>query len=457
MHKKNLFFIIFIIIFTSYIYILINQTTSQKSLFFILIISLLFVLFTLIVYVPFLSTSFFFIVFYIMLFYVQPLIFYFTDLEYNYSFIEVRTLITLIVIGMHLFLLGWSLVVTHNKQTISFNVDFELIKKAVRWLMFLSLSAIILLFIDAKTLDILSLSRMELKNSGSLIRLFSTFLLYTTSILFFLVFFTKDKRKNINIFFWIIFILVFEIVVFSFFRTRSLMVAHFSAALVGYYYSNLYLSGSQRKLKYIKKVTIYLFGTLLGILAIVSRFLRGFLEPGASLDNFSIDWKIFLQKSVEAGDLGYSEVVLKIINLVPNTYPFFDGQSYYRIFFIMIPRSIWENKPINTESIVASWLYPELPGMSLPPGIIGDLYINFGISGIIFMLFFGILFSFFDRKTSITNFMFWSVSATWVFHLVRGGFTNPILIMAFLALNIIIIKKFIFNQVIVTNQKEPLK
>ena len=215
------------------------------------------------------------------------------------------------------------------------------------------------------------------------------------------------------------------------------MVGHFSAVFMGMYFSSFFTivdksSNSDEiinklKLKIKKfKMIIALSGIFVG--SIIFRFLRGYLEPGQNLANFDMNMKVFFERSIESGDLGYAPVVMQLISLVPDTYDYLLGQSYFRLIFVVIPRAIWEKKPQNTQRIVASWLKPEIMGLTLPPGINGDSYINFGILGIVIMIFFGIFFKSIDSKLTLKNVLIWGSSPVWIFHLVRGGFTNPLLI-----------------------------
>lgn len=455
MNYKKILYSSFLLVMSGLILIFIINSTNQQEVLRNLLFSLPLVLLYLFMFVRFLSSTFFFTVFYLMLFYVQPTVYYLTDGYYIYELGNVKTLIILTVLGLHLFMVG-SMFFTNKKPiTLNIQIQYWKIKKAVNLTFLIALISIVLLFIDAGTLNLLNMSRMDLKNSGSLIRLASTFGLYLTSVLFFLIFFTVKKRSKFNLFIWVLFVIFFEVLVFMFFRTRSLMVVHLSACLVGYYYSYAYYS-DKYKAKSKKGVTL-LFGVLIICLAIVTRFFRGYLQPESNISNFEFNWKVFLEKSVESGDLGYSGTVLKVIHLVPNMYDYLSGQSYFRLFFIAIPRSIWSDKPKNTETLVGSWLHPGVEGMSVPPGIIGDLYINFGILGVVLMFGFGVFFSLLDRKLSAQNFILWSVSATWIFHLVRGGFTNPIVIFGVLYLFIYLINKRYLKEDSLQDEKQSAR
>jgi hypothetical protein len=132
------------------------------------------------------------------------------------------------------------------------------------------------------------------------------------------------------------------------------------------------------------------------------------------------------------GDLGFAPVVFDVLAYVPERADYLYGQSYYRLLFAPIPRLIWPDKPPNTQRIVASWLHPGVAQQTTPPGIQGDLYINFGYAGVLGFLVFGWMLGLLDRERGLFRALAVGGGVTPVFHLVRGGFTNPMLLLAVL-------------------------
>ncbi len=82
----------------------------------------------------------------------------------------------------------------------------------------------------------------------------------------------------------------------------------------------------------------------------------------------------------------------------------------------------------NTQRIVAQWINPGLESYTAPPGIIGDLYINFGIVGILGMVVFGIVLGRIEKMRGLVSFIYSGAVFMPIFHLVRGGFTNLVMI-----------------------------
>lgn len=418
---------------------------TENSILFCFILTSIVVIYYLFYKIKFLSSTFIFIVFFIMLFFIQPIYYFFTVGSYGQFDIEIlRIYVILANVGILLFLMGNQILSNQSRIISKIYLDKESADKTIRIIFGVTILSIVLCFIDAGTLNIMNLSRLELKGGTNLIRLIATFGFYITSIMFFLVFFTVKSRKKSNVLMWIVIFILIELVIFALFRTRSLMVAHSMAVMIGYYYSSFYAYNKYKNL-FTPKFTVLLLGVVLFITAISTRFFRGYLQPTSNLNDFNFDIGLFLERSIESGDIGYSKTVMRVIEYSLEHDILLYGQSYYRLLFTVIPRSIWPNKPENTQQIVADWLEPAAIGLSLPPGIIGDVFINFGIFGVILMFVFGFIFSLFDNKMYIGNFLLWGTSATWIFHLVRGGFTNPIITFLVLLIAIIFINKYLLS------------
>lgn len=175
---------------------------------------------------------------------------------------------------------------------------------------------------------------------------------------------------------------------------------------------------------------------LLGAVAVVGlsyvRVARGLFEQRGVAGLVEVDIGEALVYNMRRGDLGFAPVVFDVLAYVPERADYLYGQSYYRLLFTPIPRTIWPDKPPNTQRIVASWLRPGVAQQTTPPGIQGDLYINFGYAGVLGFLAFGWMFGLLDRERGLIRALAVGGGVTPVFHLVRGGFTNPMLLLAVL-------------------------
>lgn len=134
-----------------------------------------------------------------------------------------------------------------------------------------------------------------------------------------------------------------------------------------------------------------------------------------------------LEHTFAGGDFGFSIFLRKAMTYFPDSHPYLRGQSYYRLLFVPIPRAIWPGKPENTNRIFARVVDPDLGrrNVTIPPGIVGDLYINFGPLGVVGMMVFGGLFGR-EPYRRFRDLVFLAGMGNWVFHLTRGALTNPI-------------------------------
>lgn len=385
---------------------IILNATSTKYLVIPYIISLLLIFIYVVDNVIFLSTTFFFIMFYVMLFYIQP-IYSYTIKNFLAYPIEVHRIYAGITInGIILFIIG-NLIVKKSKNKFKPSRMQIINLKYVNYfklILFILIFTVIVLIVASKGVSLFIYgSRVGLKQEMGYVGLLINYLGYVFSILVFLTFFSIKKTKSkLSICMWLLFLSLIEAFYIFAFRLRSFLVGHFLSAFMGLYFGDFFITVEDRngeccksdgiKLWFKKLNALIWLGGIL-ILGTTFRFLRGYLEPGQSISNFSFNLNNFIELSIASGDLGYAKLVMSLINIVPSVHNYLMGQSYYRILFIMIPRFIWKNKPLNTQRIVASWLKPEVIGLTLPPGINGDFYINFGVSGVLVMMLFGIFFA----------------------------------------------------------------
>jgi hypothetical protein len=73
-----------------------------------------------------------------------------------------------------------------------------------------------------------------------------------------------------------------------------------------------------------------------------------------------------------------------IVDEVPDRVPFLYGQSFYGWLFVLVPSSVWPDKPIFAEMapILAHDIFLE-PTNNIPPGLVGEAWLNFGWLGLL--------------------------------------------------------------------------
>ncbi|MCC8252540.1 O-antigen polymerase [Vibrio campbellii] len=236
---------------------------------------------------------------------------------------------------------------------------------------------------------------------------------------------------------------ILMIMVFLFLRTRTYLLGPIVTMAFGFLFSIIGRKSESISISGRQYIKIAMFAIIIISLAASARFIRGIIEVGEGSLNFGL----IAEKTLVEGDLGYGHMIDKIIKYSDDFDIKLYGQSYYRLILSPIPRSIYEGKPENTQRIVGKWLYPNSTFMTVPPGIQGDAYINFGVLGVVVFIIFGSVCRVIDNNISVVNGIFVASSFMPMFHLVRGGFTNPIIILAFtyifavVVYNVFIIKK----------------
>lgn len=384
--------------------------------------------------VNFLSTTFYFIGFYFALFFIQPILTYALELPIlNYPVNIHKSYAYLSNVGISFFLLGNCIISKKVSKEPFININFQ--QKHVKrlYLFLVAVLVVVLLYVTVAVgwSTVFNGSRSQLKEVG-----IGGFIPQIISFLFFITFMYRQKKvKKILSILLLIFI---SYIFMMLFRTRSHLVNFGISALSGIYFSNQVLQKNskvniKKAIKQNKKKILIGFIIIFSF-SVMFRFYRGSLEPGNDKSNFNLSFKDAIMLSIEDGDLGYGGTVMDLIDLVPSVHDYLHGQSYYRILFTPIPRIIWPEKLPNTQVIVASWLNPDMIGLTIPPGIIGDTYINFGYLGIVIMMIFGMFFGILDSKYNSLTLFLWSSSSMWIFHLVRGGFTNPLIIFSLILL-----------------------
>ena len=217
------------------------------------------------------------------------------------------------------------------------------------------------------------------------------------------------------------------------YRSRTAMIASVISCVIGLLLKHrviiMHTQQPLQRLPWIRRLVFVSALTASVFIGGVSlRFLRGFISRPESVHLDAPTIQAWVRLTFEGGDLGYTPTMRAAYTVFPSSHTFLLGQSYYRVLLAPIPRFIFPTKPENTQRIFCRVVNPELAdvGGTIPPGIIGDLYINFGHLGLIGMFFYGMLLSR-GRFWCIRHWLFLGGTTTWLFHFVRGGFTNPLI------------------------------
>lgn len=220
---------------------------------------------------------------------------------------------------------------------------------------------------------------------------------------------------------------------FLIYRTRTLLVASVLAWAIAQISRSFFVTIGPKPIRRPMPLVLRLAMAVgIPLIVLVGISLQ-YMRYAHTVRDYSFDEKragYLLEHTFAGGDLGYTMFLREAMARFPSSVPYLWGQSYYRLLFVPIPRSVWPGKPENTERIFARALDPALgdTGTTIPPGIVGDQYINFGHLGVLGMFMFGIFFGN-ERYRQFSDVIFLAGSGLWLIHLVRGAFTNPLLIL----------------------------
>ena len=131
---------------------------------------------------------------------------------------------------------------------------------------------------------------------------------------------------------------------------------------------------------------------------------------------------------------------------------FLYGSTALSLLLRPIPRTYLPDKPLETGPLITRWLYPQAANadIAFAPSLLGEMYINFSVFGIIFGFFLlGLLVCILEYLISHTNSMaaVWFHSLSWSipFNWLSSGFNGPGtifgLLSAFYVLTILIIMR----------------
>lgn len=367
------------------------------------------------------------------LFYVGTIVSLFFDWEVKPSIQSQKTYVLITVCGFHLligtyfltsFVIRSKAISPINPKKMTLNITNVKWKFRV-FVIFLCIMISLFLFFKFDTL--VTTTRATVKSLG--------YVGYFSYLMFFLAvsyslagfFFRIDKSKSKYI--YIYYLLLSMLLAFIVFKTRTGLLLPLSSFIFGYIILaenvNVINKQSITITKAINRLTLTICVFISLLFVISMRFIRGLMETGSTDFNISV----VLKRTFNGGDLGYGILSSEVIDYVQTRGIYLDGDSYLRLFYIFIPRSLWEDKPISTQRIVGEWLMPAVPNMTIPPGFFADAYINFGLLGLIVFMYFGFIFALIDMKirSGFIYLIYLSFSFTFLFHLARGALVNPLI------------------------------
>ncbi len=147
-----------------------------------------------------------------------------------------------------------------------------------------------------------------------------------------------------------------------------------------------------------KRALIILASGLLLLLAVMT-LLRSVAQSGTVVESTTDSLRESAGNALVFNrNFGDMATAAHVINAVPEAIPYQDGRTILTYALAPLPRVLWPDKPvINVGPLIGLNIYG-LERAGVPPGFVGDLYLNFGTSGVLIgAVLIGRLLRMFDR------------------------------------------------------------
>ena len=227
-------------------------------------------------------------------------------------------------------------------------------------------------------------------------------------------------NKKLSLFFLLFFIIV--LFLFISLGERGHLIGLIISLLTCYHYVK----------NRVKILPLAVFGVILALFLVVSGQYREFTAYGYKIKkagfNVKLNFPAMYHKLMN--DFDQLIRVKDIIKKVPDQLDFQFGKTFFNLMFKPIPSRIWAEKPQGGGYVVTKYLYPShfAAKASVAPSLLGELYINFHIIGVISGMFlFGVLcnglFLLLKKKYHNKNFIvFYALFLPGIFGQLRGDF-----------------------------------
>lgn len=123
-----------------------------------------------------------------------------------------------------------------------------------------------------------------------------------------------------------------------------------------------------------------------------------------------------------------------IVDSYPNNFNYLNGSSLLMVVLIFLPRTLFPNKPFTAAGDLTLSIWPEkfrFNGTTMPPGFLGELYMNFSWFGvflgtILVGFIYGFLWKrFVESPNDLSNSIASVISISLMLHFFRGEFSSP--------------------------------
>lgn len=329
-----------------------------------------------------------------------------------------------IALGLHFFQIGYfsklGRLLIKKKPVNSYDWSIKKIKQLAIAFSLISLFAFLIVFqmsggIAAYYLNIKN-AIVKIATGSSL--LFMAIILIKIPLLIWFCYNLKHKRFSISFYLFFIFV-IFLLMSLG---ERGPFMFLFISLMVCYNYA-------KKRVNFFLMVTIGI--CLLMFLTIYIQY-RELTGDKFKHQNISKHISYFNIKTYANFIINFDQLdrVKDMTKYVPKKLNFQYGKTFFNLIFKPIPSRIWSGKPQGAGTISTRALYPNVfaAKVTFAPSVVGELYLNFHILGVIVGLFFyGVLMKVLNvhkglRKDDKNFMVFYAVIAPEIFGQIRGDF-----------------------------------
>lgn len=143
-----------------------------------------------------------------------------------------------------------------------------------------------------------------------------------------------------------------------------------------------------------------------------------------------------------------------LVDRMPEDLPEQEGGTYAALIAAPIPRGLWPEKPMPSTGVFTLAFWPERwlqNGTTMPPGLVGEMYLNFGGLGVLVGMF---MFGFihgrvrrrFRRDPTLLNAIWFALIFALIPHYVRGDSFGPTIMLLSIAVPITVASAIVHPQ-----------
>jgi oligosaccharide repeat unit polymerase len=151
------------------------------------------------------------------------------------------------------------------------------------------------------------------------------------------------------------------------------------------------------------------------------------------LDNLAGSGADVVERQLTTNNFIQMQVLLTVVYYWPDASPYLYGSTYAAAVTAPVPRALWPEKPMTSPGVFTAAVWPRLwfvDKTSIPPGLIGEMYMNFGVWGafpLSFLL--GAGYGFADAtarlRPSFSRLLFLALLIGTMPHYIRGELSSP--------------------------------